>query len=68
MRKISEEFWTYLRSSKNMTKADPETVADTEGIWVNDYADMVRKIASLAFNNPQFLLFFRGFFGTCMVI
>lgn len=60
MRKISEEFWTYLRTSKSMTKADTQTVCDNDGIVVTDYADMIKKIASLAFNNPQWLLFFRG--------
>jgi hypothetical protein len=60
MRKISGDFWTYLRNSKNMTKADTDTVANGDGIWVKDYADMIRIIASLAFANPQWLLFFRG--------
>ncbi len=60
MRKISGDFWTYLRNSKSITKADTQAVANGVGIWVNNYADMVRIIASLAFRNPQWLLFFRG--------
>jgi len=60
MKKISEMFWTYLNSSTTLTMTDTETVAASQGIWVNDYADMVRKIATLAFKNPQWLLFFRG--------
>jgi len=60
MRKISGDFWTYLRNSKSITKADTQAVANGVGIWVNNYADMVRIIASLAFANPQWLLFFRG--------
>ena len=60
MKKISEEFWTYLRRSDVMTKSDTEAVAISKGIWVENYADMVRIIASLAFKNPQWLLFFRG--------
>jgi hypothetical protein len=60
MKKISENFWTYLRNSKSLTIADTEAVANSNGIWVDDYADMVRIIAALAFHNPQWLLFFRG--------
>jgi hypothetical protein len=60
MKKISEEFWTYVKNSKDLTKTDTGTVATSRGIWVENYADMVRIIASLAFHNPQWLLFFRG--------
>jgi len=60
MKEISERFWTYLNSSTNLTMTNTVTVANSGGIWVDDYADMVRKIATLAFWNPQWLLFFRG--------
>jgi hypothetical protein len=39
---------------------DSQSVAQREGVLVHDYADLVKKIASLAFKNPQWLLFFRG--------
>lgn len=60
MRKISEQVWTYLPNHKDLTVADTQSVAERKGILVRNYADLVNKIASLAFKNPQWLLFFRG--------
>ena len=60
MRKISEEIWTYLPGSNDLTREDTQSVAERDGVLVHDYADLVKKIASLAFKNPQWLLFFRG--------
>lgn len=60
MRKISEQIWTYLDDSNNLTMADTESVAQRDGVFVKDYAELINKIASLAFKNPQYLLFFRG--------
>lgn len=60
MRKISEKIWTYLPGSNGLTMEDCQSVAQRNGVLVHDYADLVKKIASLAFKNPQLLLFFRG--------
>jgi len=60
MRKISEKISTYLPGSNDLTIADTQSVAERDGVLIHDYADLVQKIASLAFNNPQWLLFFRG--------
>jgi len=60
MRKIFEEIWTYLPGSVGLTTADPHSVAEREGVPVSNYVDLINKIATLAFWNPQFLLFFRG--------
>ena len=54
MRKISEKIWTYLPGSNFLTLEDTQSVAECEGVLVHDYADLVKKIASLAFKNPQF--------------
>lgn len=60
MRKISEQIWTFLPGSNYLTLADTQSVAEREGVLVSDYADLVKKIAAIAFKNPQWLLFYRG--------
>ena len=47
MRKISERIWTYLPGSNYLTMQDIQSVAQREGMLVHDYADIVKKIASL---------------------
>ncbi|MHC4242928.1 MAG: FRG domain-containing protein [Planctomycetota bacterium] len=60
MRKISEKVWTYIPNHRELTVSDTQSVAERNGVLVPNYADLVSKIASLAFKNPQLLLFFRG--------
>lgn len=60
MRKISESIWTYLYDSSELTTADTQSVSQRDGVLVNDFAELISRIASLAFKNPQYLLFFRG--------
>ena len=60
MRKISEPILTFLGDNPELQNADNQSVCERHGILVKNYPDLINKIAALAFNNPQFLLFFRG--------
>ena len=41
-------------------EASLEEVRRGDGLYVRSYADLVERVAELSFNNPEYLLFFRG--------
>jgi hypothetical protein len=50
---------TFLES-ETVREASLEEVRKGEGLYVRSYAELVEHVAELSFNNPEYLLFFRG--------
>jgi hypothetical protein len=54
-----EKSYTFLGSASGR-EASLADVRKSNGTRVESYAELVEKIAELSFNNPEYLLFFRG--------
>lgn len=54
-----EKSYTFL-GGKPAGEASLEDVRKSPGVRVGSYAELVEKVAELSFNNPEYLLFFRG--------
>lgn len=52
--------WSYLDDSDILTKVDNRAVRKSGGHQVRSYLDLAKKISTLQFKNPEFVLFFRG--------
>ncbi len=50
---------TFL-DTNSTREATSEQVRRSDGLFVRSYADLVERVADLSFNNPEYLLFFRG--------
>lgn len=60
MRPLTDPIWSYVSKREGL---QPYTLAELRqgtGCQVEDYPDLVEKVAYLSFRNPEYVLFFRG--------
>ncbi len=60
MRKIGLDVWSYTGDSNQIGKYSLEALRTSPAAAVSTYAQLVRRVASLSFWNPEYVLFFRG--------
>ncbi len=60
MKPILANVKTFLESNDNPTAARVDEVRRSDGYVIHTFADLVRKVAALAFHNPEYVLLFRG--------
>ncbi len=61
MRAISEQIYSHL--SMDGGRNQRTSVRDVRldgGLFINNYSDLVKAVASISYNNPDYNLYFRG--------
>lgn len=54
------EIWSYLDDKKQIRKAGNDLIRKATGHYVASYLELAKKVAELQFNNPDYVLLFRG--------
>lgn len=60
MRGLAPDFYTFLSNSTSSQQAVVKEVRANRGLRVDNFPELVAKVAMLSYRNPEYVLFFRG--------
>lgn len=60
MKALSDPIYSFLDGTINIKKCTVKEVRKGPGYRVNSFSKLVERVAALSFNNPEYVLFFRG--------
>lgn len=60
MKLIQEVVNTFLDRENGLQKAEVESVRTSDGYPVSDYRELVERVAEISFQNPEYVIFYRG--------
>lgn len=60
MKEISPAIWSYPDDTRGIRQCTHEEVLQGSGHFVRSFGQLVEHVAALSFNNPEYVLFYRG--------
>ncbi len=60
MKALGESIYSFLDGKHGIKKCSVNDVRKGKGYRVNSFSSLIKRVAALSFNNPEYVLFFRG--------
>ena len=60
MYSLGKEVYTFVKSSRRITKARGIRIRQGSGFHARTFPELIERIAELSFRNPEYVLFYRG--------
>jgi len=60
MKELGDSIYSFLDDNMRIRKCSVDEVRNDRGRRVSSFSQLIKRVASLSFNNPEYVLFFRG--------